>query len=197
MFAGENIVVDRLRRSVEKLVETRIPYAVIGDLAVKAWIRTVDPEGYRNTPNVDLLIQPSDVDRALSLLSSIHQVQCLPAIACEGLPGQIRDAIRLVVSGERIDQNQLSTPEVSSCIELEGMNVLCLETLVRMKLDVNRTIDRVHLHDLCDFNLIDESWFARLPERLAQRLRAIVENPESLRGIINALIKKEQQTHAP
>ena len=41
--------------------------------------------------------------------------------------------------------------------------VLRLDALVSMKLTSYRLKDKVHLMDLLDVGLIDDSWFARLP----------------------------------
>ena len=38
--------------------------------------------------------------------------------------------------------------------------------------------DQVHLLDMLDMGLIDESWLAKLPAELAPRLRQLIENPD-------------------
>jgi hypothetical protein len=56
--------------------------------------------------------------------------------------------------------------------------VLALEPLVQMKLTSYRLKDCVHIRDMIDVGLIDETWLARLPGELASRLKELLDNPE-------------------
>jgi hypothetical protein len=47
-----------------------------------------------------------------------------------------------------------------------------------MKLTSFRLKDRVHMRDMIDVGLIDESWLPRLPVELAARLKELLDNPE-------------------
>jgi hypothetical protein len=47
-----------------------------------------------------------------------------------------------------------------------------------MKLISFRDKDRMHLRDLIAVGLVDESWPLRFPACLAERLQAIVDDPE-------------------
>ena len=47
-----------------------------------------------------------------------------------------------------------------------------------MKLTSFRDKDRVHIRDLVDVGLVDESWLERLPEALRSRLQELLDNPE-------------------
>jgi hypothetical protein len=49
---------------------------------------------------------------------------------------------------------------------------------VRMKLTSFRDKDRVHLRDLMEVGLVDESWRERVPEALRTRLQELLDNPE-------------------
>ena len=55
--------------------------------------------------------------------------------------------------------------------------MLTLDALVRMKLTSFRLKDRVHLIDMLDVGLIDQSWCDRLPAELAERLQELIDNP--------------------
>jgi hypothetical protein len=46
-----------------------------------------------------------------------------------------------------------------------------------MKLTSFRDKDRTHLRDMLEVGLIDDSWKARLPEPLAERLQVLLDNP--------------------
>ena len=47
-----------------------------------------------------------------------------------------------------------------------------------MKLTSNRRKDQVHVLDLIEVGLVDESWLDRLPAALKPRLQELLEEPE-------------------
>jgi hypothetical protein len=50
---------------------------------------------------------------------------------------------------------------------------------VQTKRVVFRTIDKVHVCDMIEVGLVDETWCDRYPKELSERLRYLIENPES------------------
>ena len=48
-----------------------------------------------------------------------------------------------------------------------------------MKLTSFRDKDRVHLRDLIEVSLVDETWLDRVPVSLRARLQELFDNPES------------------
>ena len=55
-----------------------------------------------------------------------------------------------------------------------------------MKLNVFRDKDRMHLRDMLDVELINDSWLERLPTELACRLKELIDNPEDgLEGMMD------------
>jgi hypothetical protein len=48
-----------------------------------------------------------------------------------------------------------------------------------MKLASYRLKDRVHLLDMINVGLIDNTWPARFPPELAARLQTLLDNPDS------------------
>jgi len=59
-----------------------------------------------------------------------------------------------------------------------NFRVLSLEPLVQIKLTAYRDKDRMHLRDLLDVGLIDQSWVPRFPAELAARLQHLIDHPE-------------------
>ncbi len=49
---------------------------------------------------------------------------------------------------------------------------------MQTKLVAYRIVDRVHLRDLLDVGLIDQTWTARYPPELADRLQALLDDPD-------------------
>ena len=66
---------------------------------------------------------------------------------------------------------------MSESVDFEAHRTLTLQALVRMKLNANRRKDQVHVLDMIDVELIDESWCERFPPELAVRLKELIDNP--------------------
>lgn len=63
MIRAVEKVRERLLRATGALEQAGIPYAVIGDSAVATWIERIDGSGVRNTNNIELLIESTDLDK--------------------------------------------------------------------------------------------------------------------------------------
>src|SRR3954447_22795050 len=82
---------ERLRRSTAALDAAGIPYAVIGGNAVAAWVARVDPGAARNTVDVDLMVNRSDlpaVTRALEGTGFVYQELLGVAMFLDGPNGR-------------------------------------------------------------------------------------------------------------
>lgn len=172
---------DRLLRCTTALDAAGIPYAVIGGNAVAAWVAQVDRGAVRTTRDVDLLIDRSRLTDAIKAMESAGwiyaQVDGVDQFL-DGPDGMPSEGIHLVFAGEKVKPTHLlPAPQVRESIRGGEYQFLNLEALVRMKLVAHRLKDRVHLQDLAQLKMIDESWPDRFPEPLAERLRAILTNP--------------------
>lgn len=96
----------------------------------------------------------------------------------DGPNGRPYDAVRLWMCGDVVKPDTEPLPDVAGAVPGPRFPVLPLETLVRMKLSANRTIDNVHIRDLTGVGLIDATWPDKFPEVLAQRLREILADPD-------------------
>lgn len=184
---------DRIERAVEKvkqrldrvtraLNEAGIPYAVIGGNAVQLWVAQVDETAVRNTQDVNIVLNRSDLDKAKSVLGAIgfqyRLVNDVP-LFLDGPDGTPRDAVHLVFAGEKVKPEYAeAAPTVDQFEMLKSMRTLAFPELVRMKLTSHRLKDRVHLLDMISVGLIDEAWLSRFGEPLRTRLKELLENPE-------------------
>ncbi len=174
---------ERLVRACGALEDAGVSYAVIGGNAVAAWVATVEEAAVRNTRDVDILIDPGDFDRARQALEAAgfvyRRVAGVDAFL-DGPGAKVRDAVHAVLADRKVRAEYLlPAPGVSESVRLaEGMRVLALDALVRMKLTSFRRKDQVHLLDLIDVGLVGRDDLAKLPGPLAARLRELVENPE-------------------
>jgi hypothetical protein len=87
--------------------------------------------------------------------------------------------VHVIFAGEKVrPEDPMPAPAISESEDIQQHRTLTLEALVRMKLTSFRRKDQMHLLDMIDVELIDESWCDRLPPELASRLRELLDNPE-------------------
>jgi hypothetical protein len=173
---------DRLLRATAALNAAGVPYAVIGGNAVMAWIEQVDPEAVRFTQDVDLALRREDLERAKVALAQagfVHRHAAGIDMFLDGPEGRARSAVHVVFSGEKVREEYLApVPDADEVAAFKGFRVLTLPALVRMKLTSFRRKDQVHIQDMIDVGLIDESWLARVPSELAPRLKELLDDPD-------------------
>jgi hypothetical protein len=178
----------RLLKAAQALASAGVPYAVVGGNAVAAWVSRVDVAAVRNTRDVDLLLRRADFDRAKAALEAagfVHRrVSSLGKagemdVFLDGPEAKVRDAVHILWAGERAVPGAVEpVPELGRTEDADGFALILLEDLLRMKLTSFRDKDRMHLRDLAGVGLVDESWLPRFPAVLAERLRAILDDPE-------------------
>jgi hypothetical protein len=180
MIAAVDAVRERACRATAALDKAGIPHAVVGGNAVAAWVARVDVEAVRNTKDVDLLVRRQDFDRLVVALESVgfvHQKVADVDLFLDGREGSVRSAIHIVFAAERVRPDHLlPAPEVTETEAGPDFTVVALDALVRMKLAAFRLKDRVHLLDLLEVGLIDDSWRERFPAELAERLRELIDS---------------------
>jgi Uncharacterised nucleotidyltransferase len=182
MIAAVEEVRDRACRAAAALQQAGIPHVVVGGHAVASWVARVDKEAVRNTKDVDLLVRRQDFPRLVDVLQSIgfiHQNVAGVDLFLDGPQGSVRSAVHVVFAGEKVRPDYvLPTPEITEAEAGPDFPVPTLDALVRMKLTSFRLKDKVHLLDMLEVGLIDESWCGRVPPELAARLKELVDQRE-------------------
>lgn len=182
MLLAVERVRERLRRATTALEIAGIPYAVIGGNAVAAWVSKVDPGAARNTVDVDIMVNRADFDAvkiAMAGAGFVHYELMDVHMFLDGPEGRPRDAVHMLFAGEKVRQEYAApAPDLSTTDEHEPYKLLDLGPLVLMKLTSFRRKDQVHLLDLIEVGLLDDSWLARLPQPLAERLQELLDNPD-------------------
>jgi hypothetical protein len=182
MVSAVEKVRDRMLRATNALESAHIPYAVIGGNAVAALVSTVDESAVRNTQDVDLLIRRADLGRvstALETAGFVHRHAAGIDMFLDGQEAKAREAVHIVFAEEKVRSDYSEPAPSVDDIELGNpFRVLSLGALVRMKLTSFRDKDRVHLRDLIDVKLLDESWCGDLPPALAERLKQLLADPD-------------------
>jgi hypothetical protein len=182
MVRAVEIVRERLHRSTRSLEEAGIPYAVIGGNAVAVWVAKVDVSSVRNTQDVDILLERGDLEAAKTALAGagfvFRHVKGIDMFL-DGPNAKARDAVHIIFAGERVRATDpVPAPEIGESEATPLFTVLRLESLVTMKLTSFRLKDQVHILDMINVGLIDETWLPRFPAELSSRLKNLLDNPE-------------------
>jgi len=187
-------ILDRMERAVAKVRErllrvtavlngSGIPYAVVGGNAVASWVATIDEGAVRNTRDIDLLVQRSDLSLITAVLEQEGFVRAElldVTMFLDGPDAKPSESIHLLFAGEKVrDDYPLPSPSLTSVENPAGFRVIALEALIQMKLLSYRDKDRTHIRDLIGVGLIDRSWLTRLPAVLSERLQIILDTPEA------------------
>ena len=182
MIEAVEAVRERALRATRALAAAGIPYAVTGGNAVAAWVARVDRAAVRNTQDVDILVQRTDLPAVREALEGAgFYYRELLGVTCflDTPDSHPRDAIHLLFAGENVKPNDLApTASVEERVTAEDYEVVDLEPLVRMKLTSYRRKDQMHLLDMISVGLIDPSWTNKFPEPLANRLQQLLDDPE-------------------
>lgn len=175
-------VKDRLRRVTRALNSANIPYAVIGGNAVQHWVSQVDESVVRNTRDVDIILNRSDLDRAIPALEAegfVYRRSAGVTMFLDGPDAKARDAVHVVFAGEKVrDEYPEPVPEIDQYEFIDDARTLPFDRLITMKLTSFRDKDRVHLRDMISIGLIDESWLDRLSPELRLRLEGLLNDPD-------------------
>ena len=172
---------ERLEKTARTLEQAGIPYAIIGENAVRAWVAQADEAAVRTTRDVDILLRRSDWPAAKAAMESagfVYRHARGIDMFLDGPDAKARDAVHVLFAGEKVFPDDLvAAPDVSESENIQEHRTLTLEALVRMKLNSYRRKDQMHLLDMIDVELLDESWCARFSPELAARLKELLDNP--------------------
>lgn len=173
---------ERLRKTVRILESAKIPYAVVGGHAVRAWVAQIDEAAVRTTKDVDILVRPDDLPAVIEAMTSheFHYRQTAGVdMFVEESNASARDAVHLILCGQMVRADDHDpNPDIEPNVTTHDFRTVSLETLVRMKLNFFRRKDQVHLLDMISIGLIDESWPQRFPQSLQMRLQELLDDPE-------------------
>jgi hypothetical protein len=179
--AVENVK-DRLKRVTGALNAANVPYAVIGGNAVQYWVAQVDESVVRNTRDVDIILNRSDLPKAIQALEPlgfIFRQAAGVSMFLDGPNAKARDAVHVVFAGEKVRETYSEpVPNIDEYAMMEDARTLTLEALIRMKLTSFRDKDRVHIRDMISIGMIDETWLSRFSTELQSRLQELLEDPD-------------------
>ncbi len=170
----------RLRKTVGILEAAKVPYAVIGGHAVRAWVAQVDEAALRTTQDVDILIRPADLPALVAAMTAAgfhHRTTSGLDVFVEHPDASVRDAVHVLLVGT-VERGGEPNPDIIPAVRTDDLQTVALETLVRMKLNAFRRKDQVHILDMLSLGMIDATWPARFPEPLQERLQSLLDDPD-------------------
>lgn len=175
-------VKDRLRRVTSALNLADIPYAVVGGNAVQHWVSQVDESVVRNTQDVDIILNESDLERAIEVLGKegfIFRKAAGISMFMDGPDAKARDAVHVLFAGKKVREDYPgAVPSIEQYTMMGDARTLPLDQLLAMKLTSNRDKDRVHIRDMISIGLIDATWLEQLSPDLRARLQELLDDPD-------------------
>jgi len=171
---------ERLRKTVRILEAAKVPYAVIGGHAVRAWVAQVDEAALRTTQDVDILVRPADLPALIGAMTAAgfhHRNTSGLDMFVEHPDASARDAVHVLLVGN-VERGGEPNPDIEPAARANDFQTVDLETLVRMKLNAFRRKDQVHLLDMISLGMIDEQWLDKYPDHLRLRLEELLNDPD-------------------
>jgi hypothetical protein len=171
---------ERLRKTVRILEAAKVPYAVIGGHAVRAWVAQVDEAALRTTQDVNILVRPADLPALIDAMTAAgfhHRNTSGLDMFVEHPDASARDAVHVLLVGN-IERGGEPNPDIEPAVRANDFYTVALETLVLMKLNAFRDKDRVHLRDMISLGMIDQEWLGQFPDHLRRRLEELLSDPD-------------------
>jgi hypothetical protein len=163
------------KRVDEAFSSAGIDYRVVGGLAAYLYIEEVEPDAGRLTRDIDIAVRRADLDKISQAVEpfGLHyrHVAGIDMLVQSDKPSA-RRAVHLVFAGEKIKPDYSEpTPELGLSRTLQGIRLIPLPDLVRMKLTSFRAKDEAHIVDLDEAGLITPEIEATLSPLLRERLQ--------------------------
>ncbi len=156
----------------------RIPYRVIGGLAIYLRVNQVEPLNARLTRDVDIAVRREDIPaiaEAIRPFGFVHRHTGGVDMLVDAVNPSAKTAVHLVFAGEKVREEYVdAVPDIRSPAEMiHSAPVPPVKDLVRMKLTSFRLKDKVHIQDLDGVGLITPEVEASLTPVLLERLAEV------------------------
>jgi hypothetical protein len=156
-----------------------IDYRVVGGLATYLYVEEAAPDAGRLTRDIDIVVKRKDLERIGEAVRPFgleyRHVAGADMLIRAGEPA--RRAVHMVFTGEKVRPDYPEpVPEFGSRYAVNGIRLIALADLVRMKLTSFRLKDQTHLKDLDEAGLITHEVEAALSPLLLERLASVREH---------------------
>lgn len=151
-----------------------IEYRVVGGLATYLYVEEAEPDAGRLTKDIDIAVQRQDLERIAKAVEpaglTYRHVAGVDMLLQAGEPSA-RRAVHLVFTGEKVRADYPEpAPELGAYRTLNGLRLVPIADLIKMKLTSFRAKDEAHLKDLEEAGLITPEIEAALSPLLRERL---------------------------
>jgi hypothetical protein len=151
-----------------------IDYRVVGGLATYLYVEERAPDAGRLTRDIDVAVRRRDLEcisKAMEPFGFKHRRVAGVDTLVQGDAPSVRRAVHLVFSGEKVrPEYHEPVPEFGPFRKLNGIRLMPLADLIRMKLTSFRAKDEAHIKDLDEAGLITPEIETELPPVLRERL---------------------------
>jgi hypothetical protein len=168
---------DLAKRIEEAFSAAGLDYRVIGGLATYLYVEQAEPDAGRLTKDIDIAVRREDLDRIATAVEPFGLAYRHTAgvdMLVQTADPSARRAVHLIFTGEKVrPQYPEAAPEMGPDRKIQGIRVILLPDLVRMKLTSFRLRDQAHLKDLDEIGLIPAEIEATLSPILRERLARV------------------------
>lgn len=155
-----------------------VDYRIVGGLAVFLHVRDRDQLAARATRDVDVAVRRCDLERIVAAAAALgfefHHAAGVDMLVDRQAP-KARSAVHFVFLDEKVRPDYLEpVPAMTECVRTEdGLLLVSVPDLVRMKLTSFRLKDQVHIQDLDGVGLITPDVELGLSPQLRERLEHV------------------------
>jgi hypothetical protein len=158
------------------LTSAGIDYRVVGGLATYLYVEEAEPDAGRLTRDIDIAVRRGDLDRVAQAVKPFgleyRHAAGVDMLIRAGEPA--RRGVHLVFTGEKVRPHYPEpVPELGASRTIQGIRLIPLSDLIRMKLTSFRAKDEAHLKDLDEAGLIASEIEASLSPILRERLHQV------------------------
>src|SRR5580765_4706810 len=110
MIRAVEKVRQRLLAAIRALEQANVPYAVAGGNAVAAWVSRVDETAVRNTQDVDILVDRTDLPAVIAALQQagfVYRHAASLDMFLDHPTASPREAVRVFFAAERVRKSDL------------------------------------------------------------------------------------------
>ena len=165
-------------RLAKALSQAGIEYRVVGGFAAYMHVNEVEPMAARLTRDIDVAVDRADLDAIVEATRTFgfryrHAAGVDMLVDAEA--PKAHSAIHLLFVREKVRKEyEEAVPGFSPAVQYEnGISIISVADLVKMKLTSFRLKDRVHIQDLDSVGLITPQIEAELPPSLKVRLQEV------------------------
>ena len=170
-----------LAHVVEQIfASAHLEYRIVGGLATYLYVEEKEPDAGRLTRDIDIAVRREDLLKIAAAAKAFgfeHRHIAGIDMLVRSIEPSARRAVHLVFTGEKVRPDYREpVPSLGHHETIQGLKLMPLADLVRMKLTSFRIKDQTHIKDLDEARLITAEVEATLSNFLQNRLRYVREH---------------------